>query len=669
MDNKEIIKHLLEKRPNMPKRAVVTGGMPYGNKELHFGHTCGMFVYADFFARFLKDRLGKQNVIFVSGTDCYGSPALESYRKLIESKKYSGSIEDFVRQNHNKQKQTLLDYQIGLDFFGASALDDAKEIHIQTSKDMFESLYNNGYLKKFSSLQFFDTDKNVFLNGRQVIGKCPIDNCSSSKAYADECDLGHQYMPTELIDPISVLSGKKPILKNIDNWYFDLDDFVNLLSTWIDSKNVENFRQFVIKEIKEFLKKPEIYIKNEYREMFDKIKDQLGEFTIKEENNKTSFTIVFEKLANREKACELLSDNSIRYRTGKTLVPFRLSGNVSWGLPIPTNIDNNDLTFWVWPESLWAPISFTKTYLKQLGKDEDEWKKWWCNKNCAIYQVIGEDNIYFYGPAQQAMWLATQSNDINKLKIDAPNGNLQLTNLIVNKHSLFLNVKASSSSNIKPPMADDLLKYYTAEQLRAHFLGLSVGNNCASFMPKPLNPNAKQDDIDPVLKEGNLLTNVYNRILRTLFYTWQKDFNCVVPNGIVDTDILDTCMISILKYEKLMMENKFHMVTYELDNFIRNINKYWVKNINDKTTLDEEKQIIINTLHMTKVAMVLLHPLAPLGIENLAKMLKVNDKIFDWDAINEPIYKFVSNPMYYKPEFIESKFDFFKKHNSQLDVE
>ena len=45
-------------RPHFPKRAVITGGMPYGNKNLHFGHIAGVFVPADFFARFLRDRIG-----------------------------------------------------------------------------------------------------------------------------------------------------------------------------------------------------------------------------------------------------------------------------------------------------------------------------------------------------------------------------------------------------------------------------------------------------------------------------------------------------------------------------------------------------------------------------------------------------------------------------------
>ncbi len=70
-------------RPSFPKRAVVTAGMPYGNKELHFGHVGGVFVHADIFARFLRDRIGKENVIFVSGTDCYGATIEAGFEQAV----------------------------------------------------------------------------------------------------------------------------------------------------------------------------------------------------------------------------------------------------------------------------------------------------------------------------------------------------------------------------------------------------------------------------------------------------------------------------------------------------------------------------------------------------------------------------------------------------------
>ena len=49
-------KYSMNDRPSWPRRAIVTAGEPYGNKGLHFGHVGGVFVPADFFARFLRDR-------------------------------------------------------------------------------------------------------------------------------------------------------------------------------------------------------------------------------------------------------------------------------------------------------------------------------------------------------------------------------------------------------------------------------------------------------------------------------------------------------------------------------------------------------------------------------------------------------------------------------------
>ena len=84
-------------RPVFPKRAVITGGMPYGNKELHCGHVGGMFVFADTFARFMRDRIGKENVIFVGGTDCYGSPIAEGWRVKVKN----GEFDDLLYGDAN----------------------------------------------------------------------------------------------------------------------------------------------------------------------------------------------------------------------------------------------------------------------------------------------------------------------------------------------------------------------------------------------------------------------------------------------------------------------------------------------------------------------------------------------------------------------------------------
>ena len=656
-----------EERPVFPKRAVITGGMPYGNKSLHFGHIGGVFVFADVFARFLRDRIGKDNVIFVSGTDCYGSPIAEGYRKLVEAGEFEGTIKDYVERNHLKQKKTLEDYEISTNLFGASGLGRSAEIHNEVSDKVIRKLYENGHLSKITTRQFFDEKAGVFLNGRQVIGKCPVEGCQSEKAYADECDLGHQYMPENLIDPKSTLTGDTPIMKDVVNWYFNLPEFNDHLKEYVEKiKRQRNVRPLVVKTIDEFLKPPVIYIKKDFLEQYESLKASMPEHEYLEEPKKPSFTIVFKKLHDCDEACRVLTDAGVRYRTGKTLVPFRLTGNIEWGVPAPVLEGEKDLTIWVWPESLWAPISFTETYLESIGKDREDWKKFWCSKDAQVYQFIGSDNIYFYGVAEMAMAIAAQGKD--GLKSDPDDGELQLPILMANNHILFLDKKASSSGAIKPPMADDLLNYYTAEQLRMHYLGLSLGQRSVSFMPKPFNPDAKEDEADPVLKDGFLLSNVFNRIIRTCIYTTQKYYDGVMPVGEVDADVLEAAKKAVLDYERFMYRFEFHQTTYVLDTYIRKASKYMAKNLGDADRKEDDelrRKTLINVFHMIRTAAVLLHPMAPKGAEMILEYLGLDESFWSWDRIFDTIADFTGGKDH-KLKFLEPRVDFFTRHPSQF---
>ncbi|MDA3850640.1 MAG: class I tRNA ligase family protein, partial [Spirochaetaceae bacterium] len=160
-----------DNRPRFPKRAVITGGMPYGNKNLHLGHIGGVFVHADIFSRFMRDRIGPENVIFVSGTDCYGSPIVEYYRQAKESGEFEGTIEDFVLSNHEKQKKALEAYKVSPSVYSTSAFGRAGELHKELGEKVLKTLYEKGHLKKMSSPQFFDPKLGIFLNGRQVVGR------------------------------------------------------------------------------------------------------------------------------------------------------------------------------------------------------------------------------------------------------------------------------------------------------------------------------------------------------------------------------------------------------------------------------------------------------------------------------------------------------------------
>ncbi len=651
-------------RPKFPKRAVITAGMPYGNKSMHFGHIGGVFVHADTLYRFLQDRIGRENVVFVSGTDCYGSPIVASYEKYAASLENPVTISEYVEGFCKLQKEVLAAYQIEPSLFAASAFGESGRIHAEVSKELFEILYKNGVLRKMSTLQFFDSDKNVYLNGRQVVGKCPVEGCRSEKGYADECDMGHQYLPEELIEPVSILSGKTPELRNVTNWYFILDEYIEKLADMIEKlKKEKRIRENVYSSIKEFLKKPCIYVNRKDHENLPQ--GGVSALRIADDGKSSSVVYEYDNLEQRDKARAELAAFGVKFRTGKTLVPFRLTGNVEWGVPVPDTEDLKGLTFWVWPESLWAPVSFTKTHLLNAPEKEQDWRKWWLSEEAEQYQVIGEDNVYFYGIAEMGLkmaYLGIMPDDDRYLE----GGDYPM--LVSNAHLQYMGSKASSSGAVKPPMAIELLEKYTVDQLRMHFLSLGLSKKSASFNPKAF---AAGDDEsasaeDPVLKDGNLLTNVFNRILRSCFYTSQRFFDAKIPAVAPSDEIRAIVEKAALEYEKNMARKEFHLVIYAVDDFIRKISKHWAKNSAGAESAEGYRQALADCFYASKVAALLLHPITPISAENIRKMMNLNEKLWSWEYVFEPIEAYMENPSVHTIESIPPKYDFYKKHKSQL---
>ena len=545
-----------------------------------------------------------------------------------------------MEYNHKLQKEALDRYLISLNLFSASGLGEAKEVHRQVSEEVFNILYENGYLSKSTTSQFYDPELEVFLNGRQVEGHCPIEGCRSDKGYADECSLGHQYMPADLINPRSRLSGKKPVLRDVTNWYFRLEDFQRLLQEWVDYLlTLPNTRPMLTNILQEFLKPPIIYVKKEYQEEVESLRGLLPEFRIEQEESKSSFEMIFDNLQDREKACNLLTENNIRYRTGKTLVPFRLTGNVEWGVPAPEKEGVKDLTFWVWPESLWAPISFTRVYLKQQNQDEDAWKKWWCSRCTSLpvhrrgqylFLRLGWDGHVHGIPGQEPLHQARKASSA--------------ASLIANSHVLFW-IKGQQQRQGKTSMALELLDYYTAEQLRAHFLGLGLGIQASASSPN-LNPAAGERDGDRHLRK-KLLANVLNRLARSCFYTSQQYYEGKIPAGQISEDVLRQSEETILEYESLMYRYEFHNVMNLMDSYIRNANKYWasgMKEVKDTGNTELQAQIVVDAFHMLRVSTVLMHPIAPEGTEMVCDYLGFGREFWDWNRIFDTVYDFMDNP-------------------------
>ena len=371
-----------------------------------------------------------------------------------------------------------------------------------------------------------------------------------------------------------------------------------------------------------------------------------------------------------------MEEAGLRFRTGKALVPFRITGNIEWGVAAPVIEDVEGLTVWCWPESLWAPISFTMAANDELGLPRGSWRDWWCSPDAQVYQFIGQDNLYFYGVAQTAMWEALRDRDmVTGEPTDAP---LRQTRLIANHHILFGNKKASSSGAVKPPSADELLDHYTVEQLRAHFLALGLDQKSVGFKPKPFlaTEEEKADPrvADPVLKEGALLTNVFNRLARSCFYEAQKNFDGCMPLGRPTQECIDKVHDTMRTYDFTMHRVELHAIMSQMDEFIRWANKRWADGIREATNTEDDamrRQVLLDSFYLLRVACLLMHPVVPKGCEMICDYLDfASEDLFSWNYDFEDMDELCSageiTAGVHPVRELPPRFDFFKKHESQF---
>ena len=102
---------------------------------------------------------------------------------------------------------------------------------------IFASLSDAGHIEKKIIEQAYDEQQKMFLPDRYVRGECP--NCGQVDQYGDSCEhCGSTYKTTDLINPISVLSGEKPSLKTSEHYFLKLKNFESMLKGWIETIDI-----------------------------------------------------------------------------------------------------------------------------------------------------------------------------------------------------------------------------------------------------------------------------------------------------------------------------------------------------------------------------------------------------------------------------------------------
>ena len=263
-------------------------------------------------------------LFFICGSDEHGVAI------TLRAKKDGTTPKEIIDKYHGKIKSSFEEFGISFDIYHRTSA----QIHHQTSQEFFRILYEKGEFVEKESDQFYDEEYDQFLADRYIIGTCP--NCGFDSAYGDQCErCGSSLNPTDLKNPRSVLSGKKPLIKTTKHWYLPLDKYQPWLEEWLIKGKKKEWKSNVYGQCSSWIK--------------------------------------------------------------AGLQPRAMTRDLDWGIDVPLpGAEGKKL--YVWLDAPIGYISATKQWAKNNKKDwELYWKKQpKSNDDSRLLHFIGKDNIVFH---------------------------------------------------------------------------------------------------------------------------------------------------------------------------------------------------------------------------------------------------------------------------------
>lgn len=291
----------------------------------------------------------------------------------------------------------------------------------------------------------------------------------------------------------------------------------------------------------------------------------------------------------------------------------------SWGVKVPLP-DAEGKVLYVWFD---APIG----YISATKELTDQWEDYWCKEDSKLVHFIGKDNIVFHCIIFPSMLRA--------------HGNFVLPdNVPANE---FLNIegdKVSTSRNWAVWVHDYVQDFPGSEDVLRYVL-------CANA------PETKDNDFtwkDFQDRNNNELVAIFGNFVNRALVLMHKLCGGKVPvfhNEIIDeTDkqLITDIKLSVEKVTKNIEEYRFRDALYEVIDLSRKGNRYmqekepWIKAkklAEGGPVAEQAQKEIDNCLHLslqlTANLAVLVNPFLPSTARKMIHMLKVVEKILDWE--------------------------------------
>jgi methionyl-tRNA synthetase len=208
-----------------PRQILVTSALPYANGSIHIGHMLE-YIQTDIWSRFQRHQ--GNNCYYVCADDAHGTAI------MLRAEQEGCTPEQLIAAMQAEHQQDFADFSIAFDNYHSTHSPENRHY----SELIYKSCRDQGHIAIRKITQAFDPQKQLFLADRFIKGTCP--KCHTADQYGDNCEAcGATYVPAELIEPRSAISGATPISRNSNHFFFKLPNFTALLQQWTQAGHLQ----------------------------------------------------------------------------------------------------------------------------------------------------------------------------------------------------------------------------------------------------------------------------------------------------------------------------------------------------------------------------------------------------------------------------------------------
>lgn len=205
----------------MTRKILVTSALPYANGAIHLGHLVE-YIQTDIWVRFQK--MHGHACYYVCADDTHGTPI------MLRAEKEGITPEQLIARVHDEHLRDFSGFHVGFDSYHSTNSEENREL----SRTVYLKLREAGLIEKKTIEQYYDPVREMFLPDRFIKGECP--KCGAQDQYGDGCEVcGATYSPTDLINPVSAVSGSTPVRRESEHHFFRLGACEAFLREWTRS--------------------------------------------------------------------------------------------------------------------------------------------------------------------------------------------------------------------------------------------------------------------------------------------------------------------------------------------------------------------------------------------------------------------------------------------------